>query len=423
MKKKGFLAFFLLTHIICINAQLPFHVYYGNLHSHTSFSDGQLTPLDAYNYARDSAGLDFLAVTDHLQLLDSTEFVQMRNMASQASINNFVAIFGYEWSSGIYGHVNVFNTKEMAPIATYSDWDGFLNWLSVRPDAFAQFNHPGRDTAYNNWLNFEYKGPVADGSFPLLEFQNVQQATNWYELALKKGWHLSPLWNQDNHAADWGNKNNGRAGVWAANLSGNSLFDAIRAGRTFATMDKNASVWIEVSGSPMGQTIYRFPNMPLEIKLNDADNEAWLNIELVTSSGVIMSFPANGNIDTIIPLTLLTDSFVFVRAIQADSDYIWSGPIYFNGIMTSTGNDFNNNYKIYPNPANQKVCVEFAQPPKENTLIKIITLEGKLIKEVRVNDNLNNKYEITLPEYIRGLVLVEIENNGVKHFSKIAVVR
>ena len=41
------------------------NVFFGNLHSHTSYSDGSGTPTDAYLHARDVAGLDFLAITEH----------------------------------------------------------------------------------------------------------------------------------------------------------------------------------------------------------------------------------------------------------------------------------------------------------------------------------------------------------------------
>src|SRR5437016_828310 len=40
------------------------HVYFGNLHSHTSYSDGSGLPEEAYKHARD-AGLDFLFITEH----------------------------------------------------------------------------------------------------------------------------------------------------------------------------------------------------------------------------------------------------------------------------------------------------------------------------------------------------------------------
>jgi len=41
------------------------NVFFGNLHSHTSFSDGSGTPAQAYKRARDVAKLDFLAITEH----------------------------------------------------------------------------------------------------------------------------------------------------------------------------------------------------------------------------------------------------------------------------------------------------------------------------------------------------------------------
>ena len=40
-------------------------VFFGNLHSHTSISDGSSTPRVAYRHARDVAELDFLAITEH----------------------------------------------------------------------------------------------------------------------------------------------------------------------------------------------------------------------------------------------------------------------------------------------------------------------------------------------------------------------
>ena len=56
---------------ICITAvcALKLHaedlVFFGNLHSHTSYSDGTGTPSQAYKHARDAAKLEFLAITEH----------------------------------------------------------------------------------------------------------------------------------------------------------------------------------------------------------------------------------------------------------------------------------------------------------------------------------------------------------------------
>lgn len=51
----------------CVPAQAGdvYHCYFGNTHSHTSFSDGaKSTPQEHFSQAK-AAGFDFYAVTDH----------------------------------------------------------------------------------------------------------------------------------------------------------------------------------------------------------------------------------------------------------------------------------------------------------------------------------------------------------------------
>lgn len=68
--KPGFRIRFVAAAIVSI-AGPGFHaraqtlqVYFGNLHAHTSYSDGSGTPAMAYDHAR-IAGLDFMAITEH----------------------------------------------------------------------------------------------------------------------------------------------------------------------------------------------------------------------------------------------------------------------------------------------------------------------------------------------------------------------
>ncbi|MET0552068.1 MAG: hypothetical protein ABW221_03460, partial [Vicinamibacteria bacterium] len=56
--------------------------WHGQLHAHTSYSDGLLTPADAYAAAR-AQGLDFFAVTDHLEQLDDAEWAATRAAAAR----------------------------------------------------------------------------------------------------------------------------------------------------------------------------------------------------------------------------------------------------------------------------------------------------------------------------------------------------
>jgi len=66
MKLKGIVVFGVVRFLAVFStAVLPQQVFFGNLRSHTSYSDRSGTPEEAYIRASDTADLDFLPVTNH----------------------------------------------------------------------------------------------------------------------------------------------------------------------------------------------------------------------------------------------------------------------------------------------------------------------------------------------------------------------
>lgn len=106
-------------------------VFFGNLHSHTSYSDGSGTPAEAYRHARDVARLDFLALTEHNHAeaigsdgigigVDATLYkgpgsaalIPVANAMTESG--RFIALYGQEYSTISSGnHVNVFDIGEV----------------------------------------------------------------------------------------------------------------------------------------------------------------------------------------------------------------------------------------------------------------------------------------------------------------------
>ena len=100
--------------------------YFGNLHAHTSYSDGTGTPEEAFSYAQDTGNLDFIAVTEHnhaaagptsgdrndglLIATDPTLYPKLIADANAATVDTkFVAIYGQEFSTISKGnHSNAF---------------------------------------------------------------------------------------------------------------------------------------------------------------------------------------------------------------------------------------------------------------------------------------------------------------------------
>jgi hypothetical protein len=98
-----FLACLLLAAVACRPASAQYHVFWGDVHGHTSHSDGKGSLDDYFTYARDVSKLDFVIVTDHdfgnvapwRMPKDTWTFTQ--NMADKYTVDgSFVAIAGYE---------------------------------------------------------------------------------------------------------------------------------------------------------------------------------------------------------------------------------------------------------------------------------------------------------------------------------------
>jgi hypothetical protein len=151
--------------------------------------------------------------------------------------------------------------------------------------------------------------------------------------ALDAGWHVSAQYNQDNHSANWGDRNDNRSGVWMRDLSRASLFEGMRAMRTFATTDKNATIRMMADDTCwMGSTIRGTGHVTLSVEVTDADaSDGFDNIEIYMKGKKLVSHLDCGG------ATKCTKSYVadtksaayFVaRATQKDGNWLVSAPIW-----------------------------------------------------------------------------------------------
>jgi hypothetical protein len=390
-----YLLVFAALFIAIPNAIAQYTPFFGNLHSHTSYSDGSGTPPQAFAYARDVAGIDFLAVTDHLEQIYFLpwNWILTKNAANDATVDGvFIGIAGYEWSCPLTNHVNVFNTPDMVTPLTYLDWPGFCEDLLEEHPAFAQFNHPGREELALDWDNFAYVGAAIDSAFALIEVREFYQ-DSFYQMALDSGWHVSPVSNQDNHSPDWGNKNDSRAGIWATALTRTALFEAIVAGRTFSTLDKNARIWIELDFTPMGSRIIRAPIMRLRIDLYDPDEEGWTIVEVRGSgnTALVTLPPRTTNLDTTIVLDFPEVNWLFVRACQPDGQWIWSAPVYLENepLLTEETSSLPERISLsaHPNPFNSAVTIGIDKRSESSnplSRIEIFDVNGRIVDNIAV---------------------------------------
>jgi len=324
--------------------QGEFNPYWGVLHAHTGYSDGKLTPADAFAYGRHEGGLDMLIITDHNEMLYlpfpvGRKWLKCREQADAAyEPGAFLADCGLEYGSGFApgtfdstGHNNVFFTEKKFPVIQF-DFHDFYQSLVDCPACIGQFNHPG-DPTNLNWNNFEYS-PEVDAKMQLFEF-NSDPAWDLFFAALDAGWHVSPTNNQDNHSADWGTRNGDRSGLYLSELTREHLREAMLERRSFMSSDRNAAVEMKAFGKCwMGSILSGAmpPNVTLKVEAFDLDpGDDFADLQIYGPGQQLLARQDCGAGETCaaaFQLEAREKTYFVALAAQADGDWLVSAPIW-----------------------------------------------------------------------------------------------
>jgi hypothetical protein len=335
--------------------QGDFSPFFGGLHSHTGYSDGEdvppntNTPATAFDYAFTTGKLDSLAVTDHANVwepITPDQWVGCQNQAAamyhSVDAGLFVPTCGYELILDPDGlnHANV-----LFPDPDAFDGDRAATTVSAFYQRMAgctacvgQMNHTANVLGVEAFDAFAFDAE-ADQHTHLFELNNIQ-ADEWgaaleaYVAALDHGWHLSPTWNQDNHHVDFGTLDDNRTGVFLVQLDPHFLHLALRQRRTFATRDKNA--WIKLLADHvcwMGSVLTGITSTTLSIAAHDPDPGDTFSALMVYGSGgtLLHTTGCDGTSDCVaeIPLSVAPGSYLFAVATRDGSPLMISAPIWF----------------------------------------------------------------------------------------------
>jgi hypothetical protein len=325
-----------------------FHIYAGNLHSHTVYTwshgpqfnqaipedggkkvpgisvspDGVQSPAKSQTLKPDwqklqgppsehfarakTNGYDFYAVTDHSQEAPfaPTSFTNAawratKQEAAGATDRNFTALAGYEYSEnngpGGVGHINVFNSAEyLNALAPGRDLPYLYQWLkTATPNGegpvVASFNHPGPQQ-YNNWAG---RDPELADIITLLEVINSNKGIHYaaFVNALDQGWKVSPICGNDNHGF-WGiTRHTSRTFLLATTRTKSALLDAMKNRRTYAALEPNIQCRYTVNGAMMGSTLQRPSEFAFNITISDPDTDnpkdKIVKLDIVKDGGVV----------------------------------------------------------------------------------------------------------------------------------------
>lgn len=260
------------------------HFYFGNLHSHTAYSDGEGTPAEAFAWARDTVGFDFYAMTDHGEMTRPGEWSDIGVQADAFNQDGvFTTLRGFEWSHPVIGHICVYNTRDYTSAIKTPTLNAMYKWLTDR-GAFAQYNHPGREENMFNDLAYD---PSATFSMTAMETGNKGTANaDWdflphYVTALSLGWRLAPTTNQDNHSL---NANTNRTVIISDKLTRNDILGALAARRAYSSDDPDMKVLFKIGAHWMGEVVRVEPGSYTAL-IHIEDNEPITAIDLYDQSG------------------------------------------------------------------------------------------------------------------------------------------
>lgn len=358
--------------------EATFQRYFGQLHSHTQYSDGAGSLDSALAYVKalpDNANVDFVAFTDHSNYFDSknnpnveaalydTSLVKDSDPShswatykntvaafNAANAGKMVAIAGFEmtWSGGP-GHINTFNTpgivsRNNTTLNNKTKDAGLQAYYKLLSQAegansISQFNHPG--TTFGNFIDFGYWDAVVDTRMYMVEVGNGEgqigaggyyPSYEQYIMALDKGWHVAPTNNQDNHKGRWGNANDARDVILTDDFTEDGIYAALRARRMYATEDKNLDLDYTVNGNMMGSIIDVPEKLNFEISFNDPDRtDSIAKVELVVNSGKVAytwdsaADLAKGSVSVELAPEY---TYYFVRVTEGDGDLAVTAPVW-----------------------------------------------------------------------------------------------
>ena len=407
-----------------LDPDLGYNAYFGNLHSHTGYSDGVQTPAAAYTFARNTAPtpLDFLAVTDHNHSAAGMSLPNYSQGLSQAAAANsdgdFVAIYGQEWGVADNGHVSIFEAPVLFGwepgnfdvFVAETDYAGLYTAALANPPsgypvvlewchpAIGDFNsmqvtNDGRAAVH---LMALVNGPAQSAATDESDIGNTGFDAAFNE-ALRSGYRVSPTADQDNHNANWGASSQSRTGVLTLAKTKSAILGAMAARRTYATQDHNAVVHFSANGHAMGEAFTATQGIRAAIEVTDPDlGDAVAQIDLFRGiTGTSLATRVAGNVGSagfhwrdLDPPAPGTEAHYYVRVQMADNQGIWTGPVYVTyeapspvAIIEPFETSGRLALSARPNPTREGMTAEFALPRDEASVSLVLyDLSGRLCR-------------------------------------------
>jgi hypothetical protein len=334
-------------------------VLWGDLHGHSGLTDGTGTPLDYFGYARDVAGLDVAALTDHdhwgvFPLAENPKnWERIRRVTRRFhEPGRFVTLLGFEWTSWIHGHRHVLYFTDEGGVIDSVD-PAFESpqqlWAALEGERALTFaHHSAGGPIRTNWEippdpRFEPMTEIVSvhGSSEALDSPGLIYSPvtgNFVRDALDRGYRLGFLGSGDTHdghpglaqlGASWG----GLAAILSEELTREGVLAALRARRVYATNGVRILLRTALGPHRMGETLRADEggSKPKDLFVSIVAASALERLDLIRSGVLVDSVDLQGGLEATLqrPVEgLRAGEYLYVRVVQRNGGTAWSSPFF-----------------------------------------------------------------------------------------------
>ena len=359
----------LFTAVPCLAFPRNYNFYFGNIHSHSAYSDGNKdsvatgvdSPADCYAYARQSPHFDFLGISEHnhsgakMRLENYSKGLQQ---AKQATANGrFVALYGMEFgviTNG--GHVLVYGLDKLVGwepdnydiFCDKFDYSHLWEIIGNTPKAFATLAHP-KLSDFNKLAKEPYSrstekavcgvavctGPAFSMKTDLSD-KPAPKFYSYYKKLLALGYMVGPAIDHDNHHTTFGRNTPGRTVVLAQALHPDSITASYRARRFYASQDWNTKVRFTINNAPLRSYIKGTPAADIAVSVSDPDlTDKTKSIRVMygrpgsrVPAKVLTRATNKESFQFLHTLQLGETFYYYLEVVQQDGDIIFTAPIW-----------------------------------------------------------------------------------------------
>ena len=341
-------------------------LYFGDVHVHSNLSpcgrpnNGSLD--ENYQWARED-GWDFAAIADHDTFM-SDEMWQESIEACEKydDPGQFATIFAYEWTSFWFGQMNVYSPSAKLPLYRCTD-HAYESppklWRALREcgvPALTIYHHMAAPGWATTW---DYNDPEM---LPLIEVYSVWRSSETPQGyssksrkklagcsardALARGLRVGFIGGGDTHSLRPGAR--GIAGVYATDCTRETIWDALKTKRCYATTGVKIELDLSIAGARMGQEVAFTPYtqdllFPAQAVVRAKGTAPIRSIEVIENGEVLYSQEEHFGLREV-EFDFQIENLVrkhnssalsnpsrcyYVRVTQEDGHMAWSSPIYF----------------------------------------------------------------------------------------------